>query len=183
MRSNQEQPQRHRGAENARIKYTEGLTADTRRWTRIKIFYQSIVHWVVIVGMCFGIGSTCAADFNVAAAISLKGALEQAKPELERVAGGKISFNYGASGTLAAQIRQGMPVDLFISADKATMNGLVDAKLVDAKTVALLAGNQLVLVIPNTPRSGVVIHGFGDLLLPSIQHIAIGEPKTVPAGA
>jgi molybdate transport system substrate-binding protein len=124
-----------------------------------------------------------AADLNIAAAISLKNALEQAKPDLERAAGGKITFNYGASGTLAAQIRQGMPIDLFVSADQSTMKGLVDAKLVDEKSTAVLVGNELVLIVPKTPREGVTIHGFSDLLGPAVQHVAIGEPKVVPAGA
>jgi molybdate transport system substrate-binding protein len=124
-----------------------------------------------------------AADLNIAAAISLKNALEQARPELEHAAGGKITFNYGASGTLAAQIRQGMPIDLFISADRATMKGLIDAKLIDQKNASVLVGNELVLIIPAAPRDGVVIHGFSDLLGPAVQHVAIGEPKVVPAGA
>ncbi len=62
------------------------------------------------------------------------------------------------------------------------MDRLVKAKLIDEKTVFILAGNQLVLAIPKSPRPGVVIKNFADLTQSSVQRIAIGEPKTVPAG-
>ncbi|HVT83537.1 MAG TPA: molybdate ABC transporter substrate-binding protein [Phycisphaerae bacterium] len=122
------------------------------------------------------------ADLTVSAAISLKGALEKARPELEKSLGEKITWNFGASGTLVGQIQQGAPVDLFISADRATAQKLVAAHAGENASLTVVAGNALVLVVPKanadlriSPRS------FSDL--PKVRKVAIGEPKAVPAGA
>jgi molybdate transport system substrate-binding protein len=118
------------------------------------------------------------AEVTVSAAISLKGVLEKSKPVLEKAAGDTITFTYGASGTLAGQIQQGAPVDLFISADRTTVDRLLAAKLADPKSVQVLAGNALCLV--QAKESSVALGGFADLT--TIKRVAIGEPKVVPAG-
>jgi molybdate transport system substrate-binding protein len=119
------------------------------------------------------------ADVTISAAISLKPALEQAKPHLQKAAGQTVTFNYGASGTLANQIRQGAPVDLFLSADRPTVDKLVDAGGADKKTVATFATGDLVLVVPADNPAHLA--GFADLT--NAKKIAIGDPKVVPAGA
>jgi molybdate transport system substrate-binding protein len=124
------------------------------------------------------------ADVTISAAISLKDVLEQAKPELEKAAGDKVSFNFGASGTLAGQIRQGAPIDLFISADRATITKLIDAKVCDKATEEVIAQNTMVLIIPDKARSGAPeIRDFDDLAKDGVKRVAVGEPKVVPAGA
>jgi molybdate transport system substrate-binding protein len=55
---------------------------------------------------------------SVSAAISLKEALTQVANLYQADTGNKADLNFGASGTLAVQIQQGAPVDLFISAGK-----------------------------------------------------------------
>ncbi len=87
------------------------------------------------------------ADITVSAAISLQGALKKAQPDLEKTLGEKISFNFGASGTLMNQITAGAPVDLFISADRATAEKLINAKAGDKSTERLIAKNSLVLIV------------------------------------
>ena len=120
------------------------------------------------------------ADVTISAAISLKAALEKAQPLLEQAAGEKVSFNFGASGTLAAQIQQGAPVDLFIAADRPTVQKLLDAKAVDPASVKSIAGNELVLVNSRL-SSALKPAAFSDLL--KLSKLAIGDPKVVPAGA
>ncbi len=121
-------------------------------------------------------------EVTISAAISLKAALEKAQPELVKAAGEKIELNFGASGTLAGQIRQGAPVDLFISADRANVTKLVEAKQTRPDTVQVIAENELVLIVPAKPRDGVKITSFADLTRPEVLRIAVGEPKVVPAG-
>ena len=113
---------------------------------------------------------------TIAAAISLRNTLEDARPLLSRAAGGDVQFTFGASGTLRVQIERGAPIDLFISADRANAQRLVAAHLADHP--ALVAGNRLVLVVPAHPT--VALSGFADL--PRAHRIALGEPAAVPAG-
>ncbi|HVX83731.1 MAG TPA: molybdate ABC transporter substrate-binding protein [Phycisphaerae bacterium] len=135
---------------------------------------------VVMAGVMAGVGRAAFGEATVSAAISLKPALDEAKPLLEKAAGTSVSFNYGASGTLANQIRQGAPVDLFLSADRATAQKLVDSGDGDARTMAVIATGQMVLVVPADNPSKIT--GFGDLAAKA-KKVAIGEPKVVPAGA
>ncbi len=78
------------------------------------------------------------------------------------------------------QIQQGAPVDLFISAGNKEVKALAAAGLVDIATRQVVAGNQLVLIVPkdfaNPPAK------LEDLLDDRFKHVAIGEPKVVPAG-
>src|SRR3954465_14614340 len=91
---------------------------------------------------------------TVSAAVSLTDSLTAAAEEYARGGGGTIRFNFGASNTLARQIVNGAPVDLFISADAAQMDVVARAGLlVDPSRVDLLT-NQLAIVVPNDrPRT------------------------------
>jgi molybdate transport system substrate-binding protein len=51
--------------------------------------------------------------------------------------------------------------------------------LIDAASRRVIAGNELVLIAPTDSRT---VGGFSDLADPKVKRIAIGEPKTVPAG-
>jgi molybdate transport system substrate-binding protein len=131
---------------------------------------------VVFLDLATGFGD----QVNVSAAISLKEALTDIASLYQADTSNHADLNFGASGTLAAQIKQGAPVDLFISAGNKEVNALVAAKLVDPATRQVVAGNRLVLIVPrdfaNPPAK------FEDLLSDRFRHIAIGEPKVVPAG-
>src|SRR5690606_28035347 len=91
----------------------------------------------------------------------------------------------GSSGALAEQINQGAPVDVFVAAAAAPVDDLVRSGKLLADTRRDVAANDLVLVVPAT-RSGAAASGeiraFSDLAAPTVKRIAIGEPKTVPAG-
>jgi molybdate transport system substrate-binding protein len=58
-----------------------------------------------------------------------------------------VSLNFGGSDTLATQIKQGAPVDVFASANLAQMKFLTDAGLV-AGSPKTFAKNRLVLITP-----------------------------------
>lgn len=117
----------------------------------------------------------------VSAAISLKDALEEIKSQYQKSQPGvQISYNFGASGTLQQQIEQGAPVDLFISASKKQMNALQAKGLVISGTISDLASNQLVLIVPSTSK--LRITSFKNLTDATVKRIAVGEPRSVPAG-
>ncbi|HEX4823607.1 MAG TPA: molybdate ABC transporter substrate-binding protein [Candidatus Polarisedimenticolaceae bacterium] len=116
----------------------------------------------------------------VAAAISLKAPLEEsAKQFVASAPGEEITFNFGSSGQLAAQIEQGAPADLFIAASPVEVERLRAAGKIDPATRGAIAGNRLVVI---THEGGPKINSLADLAKPMYAKIAIGNPKTVPAG-
>lgn len=56
--------------------------------------------------------------------------------------------NFAASNPLLKQIQEGAPVDVFASADQATMDKAVASKVVDPATRRDFALNDLVLIVP-----------------------------------
>lgn len=84
--------------------------------------------------------------------------------------------NFASSGALAKQIAQGAPVQLYISANPKWMTYLVDNDLIDKERVHTLAYNTLVF----TGRPDVALQEMNDLL--ALDTLAIGSPKSVPAG-
>lgn len=116
----------------------------------------------------------------VSAAISLKDAFDEIGKSFELKTGKKITFNYGASGALQQQIEAGAPVDVFASAGVKQMDELAAKNLIDNATRINFARNQLILIVPR--NSILSINSFADLSKSEVQKIAVGNPKTVPAG-
>ncbi|WP_418936689.1 molybdate ABC transporter substrate-binding protein [Paenibacillus chitinolyticus] len=123
-----------------------------------------------------------AAELTVSAAASLKDALEEIGRRYESADSGvKLLYNFGSSGTLQKQIEQGAPADLFISAGVPQMKALLDKQLIDKEHSGVLLTNELVLIVPGDSRASIA--GPEDLLKEPVKKIAVGEPKTVPAGS
>ncbi len=113
-------------------------------------------------------------EITVSAAISLQDAFkdiganfQKTHPEV------KIYFNFAASGVLQKQIEQGAPVDIFASASQVEIDSLDEKGLIIKSTRTNFTTNKLVIVAP----SNLTIEE-----LKNLDKIAIGNPKTVPAG-
>ncbi len=93
-------------------------------------------------------------------------------------------LSFGASSTLATQIRQGAPVNLFASAYEKWMDDLARHDLIAAGTRKDLLGNDLVLVVPADHAVHVDIKPGFDLgaLLGPDGRLATGDPAHVPVG-
>jgi molybdate transport system substrate-binding protein len=90
--------------------------------------------------------------------------------------GATVTFNFGSSGSLATQIQQGAPVDVFASADPALVTSLIEAKLVDDRAT-VIANNKLVIVTkPGNPKH---LRSLADLATVGVVSLC-GE--TVPCG-
>lgn len=116
---------------------------------------------------------------TVFAAASLKTALDEIKPEWEAASGDELVISYAGSSSLAQQIIQGAPADVFISAsidwmDKVDAEGLV----VDGTRKDLL-GNTLVLVAAQDAPD-TEIEGLPDAL--NGGKLAMALVDSVPAG-
>lgn len=117
----------------------------------------------------------------ISAASSLTDVLIELKEKYEDTSNVDITFNFAGSGTLARQIEQGAPADIYISADEKWMDILLEKRFVDHDTLRVLATNQLVIVQSNE-RKDMEFTDIEYLRESSIRQIAIGHPETVPAG-
>ncbi len=116
----------------------------------------------------------------VFAAISLRDALTSAVERFQAThPGRRIIVNSAASGILVRQIELGAPADLFLSASPVEMDRLEKSLALTPGSRATFASNRLmVAVAPGVapPRS------FRELGDRRFDRIAIGNPRTVPAG-
>lgn len=139
-----------------------------------------ILRCALIVLVC----NPCAAfahDLWVAAAISLKPAMQVLGQRFEAEHPGvRVLFNYAASGVLVQQIAQGAPADVLITADDGTMDRAMQMGLLVPTTRVVLAANRLVLVAPS--KALRPLQRLQDLSSPSVQRVAVGQPRTVPVG-
>lgn len=111
----------------------------------------------------------------VFAAASLSGPLQE-------IAGDTgVVFSFAGSGAIARQLAQGAPADLVILANDVWMQWLVDAGVVDADAVHVIAGNQLVVI---GPAGSKALDRPTDLVqLLGNRRLAMGQRDGVPAGS
>ena len=136
----------------------------------------------ILAGGCSEAGTKKAAEetvLTVSAASSLQDVMEdiahafqEDHPTID------IRLNLGASGSLSAQIEQGAPVDLFISASVEKFHDLTEQKLIEEQMN--LARNELVLIVP--AESDGQVQQFRDLTEDHVEKVAIGTASVVPAG-
>ena len=114
-----------------------------------------------------------AADLTIYGAASLKGVLEKAKSTYEAAfPGTTLTISTDSSAALEAQIEQGAPADVFLSADTANPQKLVDAGLADGDAV-VFAGNELTVIVP--ADNPAAIQSPADLARPGVKVIAAGD--------
>jgi len=117
------------------------------------------------------------------AAASLKDALDAVNAEWVKNGGKPAVISYAASSTLAKQIEEGAPADIFISADQDWMNYLAEKKLIDVATRIDLLGNDLVLIAPKDSTASIDIAPPFDLAkLLGDGKLAMANTDSVPAG-
>ena len=116
----------------------------------------------------------------VFAAASLTDALKEIAVSWEVAGGERVAFNFASSSTLAVQIREGAPADLFLSADEIQMDGLQKAGLIVPGTRRSVLSNTLVVVVP--ADSTLQIASGKDLAGANVRRLALAEPSSVPAG-
>jgi molybdate transport system substrate-binding protein len=142
---------------------------------------MNILKSIAIVStIALSIATARAENLNVFAAASMKTALDQIGTAWKAKSGHEIVATYGSSATLAKQIEQAAPVDIFISADLAWMDELASKKLIIAESRSNLAGNTLVLVQAKGAGLDSNIENLANTL--GADKIALGDVKSVPAG-
>ncbi len=117
-----------------------------------------------------------AGDVNLFIAASLKEVINELSDSFARKSPGvKFVKNYGASGALVKQIENGAPSDVFISANLEWMEYLKNKNLAEVSSIGNFTYNAMVFAgAPGKASS------MRDLI--KLERIAIGSPKSVPAG-
>ncbi|MEY3222076.1 MAG: molybdenum transporter periplasmic-binding protein [Cyanobacteriota bacterium] len=162
--------------------FQAGLFVRVRKF--LVFFTTGLAIFILTIGLPTITSTPVVAQSNtsllVSAAASLKDVLEEIKPLYQQNKPNvKISYNFGSSGALQQQIEQGAPADIFISAAKKQVDALEQKGLLVAGTRNIIAKNRLVLVVP---KNSVGITSFYSLQDAKVKKIALGEPRSVPAG-
>ena len=117
-------------------------------------------------------------DINVFAAASLTDAFTQAGDQFAKTnTRVRFVFNFGSSSTLATQITNGAPADVFASADEANMEKIIDANLTDGQAQPFASNRLEIAVAAGNPKR---IGGLADLARPDV--VLVLAAPTVPAG-
>jgi molybdate transport system substrate-binding protein len=119
-----------------------------------------------------------AKTLTVFAAASLTGTFTELGKSFESAhPGTSVKFNFGSSATLAQQIVQGAPADVFAAASPATMKTVTDASLASGPTT--FARNRLQIAVPTANPAKVT--ALKDLANPKVKVALCAEQ--VPCGA
>lgn len=122
-----------------------------------------------------------AAKVKVFAAASLTPALQQIIAQYEQAHDDDIVLVSGASSTLARQISQGAPADIYVSANQAWMQYVVDASNATAAAKPWL-GNQLVLVASEPMAAFDLTNTAAWQAALQQSYLAMADSRHVPAG-
>ena len=150
-----------------------------RASTNMKI-YGRILIMVLIAFAAFSCTSAKSENgLLIFAAASMTDVLNEIMDEYENQNSGvEIIFNYGGSQSLAAQLNQGAPGDMFISAGSGPVDFLIRSENLELTPKYEIASNRLVIVTQS--RSDLLTHLDG---LQNMRRIAIADPDLAPAGS
>ena len=128
--------------------------------------------------------SAQAEQVTAAIAANFAGTIKQLKPLFEQQSGHRLVTSFASSGTLFAQIHNGAPFDVFLSADEQRPRQLIsdglalaDSPFIYATGLLVLWSSQPELIDPQ----GTILHD-GHWQEKGIRHIAIANPKIAPYG-
>ena len=140
-----------------------------------------MIRWALPGLLLLGGLSRAGENVSVAAAANFVYALDALNAGFRRVAPDvTVTTTTGASGGLFAQIKNGAPFDVFLSADTDYPQQIVAAGLGDATTLRKFATGRLVVWTTRRDLDGV------DLITmvrhPAVRKLALAQPKTAPYG-
>jgi molybdate transport system substrate-binding protein len=142
-------------------------------------FMPALLLSTALTGGCHPNHAPVPAPVQVAAAADLSVAFEEMGKLFEARTGQRVTFSFGASGSLARQLTEGAPFDLFAAANASFVDSAVASGACDGRTKARYARGHL---LAWAKQSGVPLRSLQDLLDPSIEHIAIANPEHAPYG-
>lgn len=121
----------------------------------------------------------CADDVHAAVAANFTTAIKKLAPLYEQQTGNKLIASFGATGQLYAQIKNGAPFDVFLSADNSAPKKLIAEGDAIAGSHFIYARGRLALW---SSTRGYVDDRGAVLRSNQFSKIAIASPKTAPYG-
>jgi molybdate transport system substrate-binding protein len=124
--------------------------------------------------------SSAPREIQVLAAADLQSVLPKLADAFQHATGIKLVPSYGSSATLAAQILNGDPADLFLAADFSYPEKIIAASLADSTSPIPYARGTLVLFArKDSPLQPLTQNTLSD---PRVQSVAIADPMHAPYG-
>ncbi len=122
-----------------------------------------------------------AEEITVAAASDLQFALKEVAARFEQETGHKVRLTFGSSGNFFAQIGNGAPFDVFLSADSEYPRNLIAAGKAEHDSLLVYGVGRIVLWVPKESKIQVE-RGLPVLLDPAVRKIALANPQHAPYG-
>lgn len=143
---------------------------------------QRIRFFLLAVLACASFSSH-AEKIRVYAASSMTNVVDEIVQKFEANNDVTVTTVYGGSASLARQLVQGAPADIYISANQKWMNYLVKQQVVNSDNVTNVASNDLVVVAPQGQTTELTLNS-ADSWLANLDglRLAIGQTNAVPAG-
>ncbi|MGD9900188.1 MAG: molybdate ABC transporter substrate-binding protein [Calditrichaceae bacterium] len=117
-------------------------------------------------------------DLIVAASANVQFAMRELQESFQKSSGLTVTVITGSSGKLTAQIKNGAPFDIFLSADTRYPRVLYDDGYTFGEPVVYAYGSLVLWTIKEIDLSG----GLSAILDDEIKKIAVANPQTAPYG-
>jgi molybdate transport system substrate-binding protein len=138
---------------------------------------------LLALAACLAAGTVRAADVLVFAAASTTDAIAAAIAAYESPKGVRVRASFASSSTLARQIANGTPADIYLSANEKWMDWLAARDGIVPGSRLDLLRNGLVLIAPTNSKAALKIEkNFGIAAALGDGRLALGDPDHVPAG-
>ena len=141
---------------------------------------------VVLCTSSFSVQAITPPKLRIAAASDLKFALTELCQTFTKMTGQTVDLQFGSSGNLARQITQGLPLDIFMSADEGLVFSLFEGGFTPDKG-ALYATGRIALMLPKNstlqlPKSEAEARLTLANQLKTVRKFAIANPEHAPYG-
>jgi molybdate transport system substrate-binding protein len=135
---------------------------------------------VVVLLAWWGRADVFAQPVHVAVAANFAAPMKRLATDFEQGSGHKLLLSFGATGKLAAQIRNGAPFDVLLAADTASVQQLAQERLLVVGSAFTYATGRLML----WSLQPALVDAKGDVLQrQGFKHLALAAPKLAPYGA
>src|SRR3984885_6861494 len=139
--------------------------------------------WLSICGLPVFAADLDKPAITVFAAASLTNVLQDLGDSYTKDTSIPVKFSFAASSTLARQIENGSPADVFFSADLEWMDYLQERNLIRRESRHDVVGNRLVLIAPADSKIKLTIQPhFRLAAVLGKGRLATGDPDAVPVG-
>lgn len=141
---------------------------------------RALARFLALTLLAASTASFAAAELRVAVAANFLGTLQVLAEDYRAQSGVRLLISAGSSGALYAQIVNGAPFDVFLSADSARPAALVEAGLAAPGSRFTYAIGVPVLW---SARPGLVDDAGAVLRGAGFRHLALADPRNAPYGA